>query len=284
MSGRRRRRRAEPTDDWQQLELLSGWPEQVRYELLRPIVLFDVPPAERARETGAASERMLQRRAARFETEGMESLFDAPAVKRRRLPPSLRRLIVDLKAEHPALSLGEVANVCYVRSGRRPSKHTVKRVLEEEPRPLRMVRRFDPYHETEDPRERRLAVVRLHSEGWAPRASWRRSRAPGSSRAPTRSRSPGCSTCRTPNGRGLSGWTGTPSEVPGPAGGPVPLPRRPLAPTAPPPGTGSRRSPLGCPRRGLARSRSCRTTPRRQGRAPRRPPPRGSRSASAACP
>lgn len=170
MSGGRRRRRAESTDDWKQLELLVGWPEQARYELIRPIVLFDVPPAERARETGVASERTLYRRAARFEAEGMESLFDAPAAKRRRLPPSLRRLIVDLKAEHPALSLGEIANVCYVCSGRRPSKSTVKRVLREEPTPLRILRRFEPYHEIGDPEERRAAVVALHSEGWAPRS------------------------------------------------------------------------------------------------------------------
>ena len=82
----------------------------------------------------------------------------------------MRRLIVELKAEHPALSIGEIGNVCYVRSGRRPSEHTVKRVLQEERLPLRMVRRFDPYHEIEDPKERRLAVVRLHAERWAPRS------------------------------------------------------------------------------------------------------------------
>jgi len=40
----------------------------------------------------------------------------------------------------------------------------VKRILEEEPTPLKMVRRFDPYHEIEEPMERRKAVVRLHSE------------------------------------------------------------------------------------------------------------------------
>ena len=170
MSGRRRIGRAETTDDWEQLKLLATWPEQARYELIRPIMLFDLSPAQRARETGEASERTLYRRAARFDAEGMESLFDAPAVKRRRLPPSLRRLIVDLKAEHPALSLGEIANVCYIRSGRRPSKSTVKRVLREEPTPLRILRRFEPYHEIGDPKERRAAVVALHSEGWAPRS------------------------------------------------------------------------------------------------------------------
>src|SRR5215204_4011353 len=107
----------------------------------------------------------------RFETEGMESLFDSEMVRHRKLPPTIRRLIVDLKAEHPRLSLGEIASICYVGFGRRPSKHnTVKRILEEESMPLKMARRFDPYHEIEEPMERRMAVVRLHSEGWAPKS------------------------------------------------------------------------------------------------------------------
>jgi putative transposase len=161
----RRRRRVEPTDHWQQLELLCTWPEQARYEEIRPLALFGSSASERAGQVGT-SERTLYRRADRFETEGMESLFDSGAAKRRKLPPSIRRLIVDLKAEHPPMGLGEIANVCYVAFGRRPSKHTVKRVIEEEPTPLRMVRRYLPYREISEPRERRLAVVRLHAEGW----------------------------------------------------------------------------------------------------------------------
>jgi hypothetical protein len=42
-------RRVEPTDDWKQLKLLFGWPEQVRYEELRPLVLFGSSVAERHR-------------------------------------------------------------------------------------------------------------------------------------------------------------------------------------------------------------------------------------------
>ena len=165
MSGRRRRQRVEPTDDWEQLALLCGWPEQTRYEEIRPLVLFGGSVVERASET-KTSERTLYRRTDRFESEGMESLFDAEKAKRRALPPRIRRMIVDLKAEHPPMGLGEIANVCYAYSGRKPSKHTVKRVLTEEPTPLRMVRRFDPYREIPEPRERRLAVVALHAEGW----------------------------------------------------------------------------------------------------------------------
>ena len=165
MSGRRRRTRAEPTDDWEQLVLLCGWPEQVRYEEVRPLVLFGGSVAERASEI-EIPERTLYRRTGRFQAEGMASLFDAEKPKRRALPPRLRRMIVDLKAEHPPMGSGEIANVCYAYSGRRPSKHTVKRVISEEPTPLKMVRRFDPYHEIPRARERRLAVVRLHAEGW----------------------------------------------------------------------------------------------------------------------
>ena len=110
MSGRRRCR-VEPTDDWEQLQLLCKWPEQVRYE-----------------ETGT-SERTLYRRVDRFEAEGMESLFGSEPAKHRRLPPALRRLIVDLKAEYPPFSLNEIAKICYARFGMTPSRHTVKKVL-----------------------------------------------------------------------------------------------------------------------------------------------------------
>src|SRR5215218_5267560 len=95
------RQRVQPTHEWELLLPLFEWPEQARYEEIRPLVLFDVPVAERAAEVGL-SESTLYRRVDRFAEEGMESLFDAPTAKRRRLPLAVGRLIVDLKAEHPA--------------------------------------------------------------------------------------------------------------------------------------------------------------------------------------
>src|SRR5215203_5371981 len=127
-------------------------------------------PDLRARGGGggrAASERTLQRRVLRFEAEGMESLFGSEHARRKKLPPAMRRLVVDLKAEYPAFNPNEIANACYVRFGRRPARKTVKRVLAEEPIPLRFVRRFPPYHEMGEPAERRRAVVVLHAEGWS---------------------------------------------------------------------------------------------------------------------
>jgi putative transposase len=164
-----RRRRVEPTDQWEQIELPCGWPEQRDYELIRPLVLFGDPADGRSRETGASSGRTLRRRAARFEAEGMESLFDSEAARRRRLPPGVRRLVVDLKAEYPAFNPNEISRICYVRFGRRPACKTVKRVLTEEPVPLRFVRRFPPYHEIPRRREARAAVA-LHADGWSAKA------------------------------------------------------------------------------------------------------------------
>ena len=170
MTSRPRRRRVEPTDGWEQIELLCGWPEQRDYELIRPLVLFGAPADKRSQETGVSSGRTLRRRAARFDAEGVDSLFDSEAGRRRRLPPAMMRLIVDLKAEHPALNPNEIARVCYVRFGRRPARKTVKRVLAEEPIPLRFVRRFPPYHEIPERRGGRAAVVALHADGWSAKA------------------------------------------------------------------------------------------------------------------
>jgi len=163
--GRRKRRRVEPTDDWEQLELLCVWDEQREYERIRPLVLFGEPVPDRATETGT-SERTLYRGIAGFEEGGMRSLFGSEPAKGRVLPASLRRLIVDLKAEHPALNLNEIARICYVRTGRRPHLATVRSVLKEEPLPIKAFRRFETYHEISEARERRRAVVALHYEGW----------------------------------------------------------------------------------------------------------------------
>jgi putative transposase len=154
------------TDDWQQLELLVRSPEQRVYELIRPIVLFGCPPAARARETGAP-QRTLYRQADAFARDGMASLFPPPRpAKHHALPEDLRRAIRALKAEHPPLNLREIATICDLRFGRSLSHHTVKRILAEAPVAPAATRRFPPYQPIADPVERRLAIIRLHSEGW----------------------------------------------------------------------------------------------------------------------
>jgi putative transposase len=167
---RSKRVRRERTHDWQQIEQYTLWPEQQAYELLRPIVLFGETAAERAKETGA-SERTLQHKADQFDHHGMASLFPkehAPSPdKARSLPPDMRQLIVDLKAEHPGFRPNEIATICFLRFGRRPSPHSVQRVLADGPKPRVTARRYPAYAQIPDGYQRRRAIIDLHAEGWS---------------------------------------------------------------------------------------------------------------------
>ena len=118
-----------------------------------------------AQQTGTA-ERTHYRTVQRFAEHGMASLFttprEAPCL---RLPDAIRAAIVALKAEHPPLHLREIATICYVQFGRRLSHHTVRRVLAETPQAT-VPRRYPPFHAIPDPVTRRIAIIRLHAEGW----------------------------------------------------------------------------------------------------------------------
>lgn len=167
----KKRPRRERTDDWQKIQQYTLWPEQKVYELLRPVVLFNESATERARETGAV-ERSVRRKAGQFEEYGMASLFEQVSKENaedrsRSLPPDMRQLIVDLKAEHPDFRPNEMATICFLRFGRRPSSHTIQRVLADGPRPSIATRRFSPYAQIAEPFERRKVVVMLHAEGWS---------------------------------------------------------------------------------------------------------------------
>lgn len=99
MSGRQQ---VGAADDWVELKLRLKWPEQVEYERIRPPLVFDGSVAERARQTGTM-ETTLRRRIAGFGSEGMRSsLFETEQAEyRSTLDPEIRRLILDLKTEHP---------------------------------------------------------------------------------------------------------------------------------------------------------------------------------------
>jgi putative transposase len=166
--GAPKRVRSDPTDDWQQLRLRVRFPEQEAYELLRPIVLFGQTAAERAQATGV-SDRTLDRRADRFDAEGMITLFPNPARgddDRRRVPADLRHRILTLKAEYPPFRSHEIAAICRRRDDCRVSHKTVQRILAEGPLPSLPERRYPPYAQIPDGVRRRLAVVHLYFEGW----------------------------------------------------------------------------------------------------------------------
>jgi transposase len=79
----------------------------------------------------------------------------------------MRQVIVDLKAEHPAFRPHEIATICYLRFGRKPSHQSVQKVLADGPKPTISRRRFPPYGQIADGDQRRRIVVELHAEGWS---------------------------------------------------------------------------------------------------------------------
>src|SRR6266568_1199093 len=136
-----------------------------------PILLFGETAGERAKETGAA-QRTLSRKADDFEHHGMLSLFSSEkpgegVETARSLPPDMRQLTVDLHAELPTMSWRERAAICYIRYGRKPSHHSVQRVIADGPPPSLKARRYQPWDAIPDPAERKLAVIRLHADGWS---------------------------------------------------------------------------------------------------------------------
>ena len=108
------------------------WPEQEEYEKLGQPVLFGGSIAVRAAEVGG-SESTLRRNIEGFRTEAMDSLYSSEKARRKQLPPVIRRLIVDLKAEYPPFNTNEIANIVHACFGRTPDVRSVKRVLDEEP-------------------------------------------------------------------------------------------------------------------------------------------------------
>lgn len=145
------RERRERTDKYHLILQWCRTPEQRLYEGIRPIILFGVPPAERAQETGVA-ESTLRRAASAFDTHGMISLFRPTKAQRedhhRSLPVPMRQLIVDLKTEYPDFTLGEIATICAIQfDGRRPGHHMIKATLADGPPPSRTTRQFPRYEE-----------------------------------------------------------------------------------------------------------------------------------------
>jgi len=170
MPGPKRVRR-ERTDKWANIQQWTLWPEQELYEQLRPILLFGETAGQRAKEINAA-QRTLSRKADEFERSGMRSLFSSEEPREQGetpkiLPSEMRQLIVDVHAELPSMSWREIAEICYIRYGRKPSHHSVKHIATSGPSQSLTTRRYQPWHLIPEPAERKLAVIRLHSEGWS---------------------------------------------------------------------------------------------------------------------
>lgn len=152
---------------WQQLQMQITCPKQYLYELIRPIVLTEESVADRANET-AVPDHIITYHLDHFRANGLPGLVAAPTPLQRaaRFPEKLVAFVLALKAEHPPLNAHELATMCFIKHGRRPSIKTIRRVLAHHPLPQLTTRRFPPFHDNPDPVQRRRAILVLSADGW----------------------------------------------------------------------------------------------------------------------
>jgi putative transposase len=167
---KQRYQRQDPTHDWQQIRPRLKDPAQITYEIIRPVILWGETPQERAAETGMPM-RTIYYKSNLFDQAGMASLVPpnpppvVPKRDKRTLPPDIRQEIVNLHAEYPTFRPHELAIICFVKFGRKPSPQTIKLILATGPKPTRS-RRFPHFSEITEAFERRRTILQLHAEGW----------------------------------------------------------------------------------------------------------------------
>ena len=158
-----------PTEEFTQLRLHFTDPIQHDYEVIRPVVLFAQPIADRSNETDI-KRTTVGEKARRFVTGGMWGLLDRRkgplGRKGHQYPEAIARNILYLKQLYPPIHYREIARILGRKFGYKTNHHTVKRFLERHPIPVQLEFPLDAFHDYESAYEARWTVVRLFYEGW----------------------------------------------------------------------------------------------------------------------
>ncbi|HEY7341694.1 MAG TPA: DDE-type integrase/transposase/recombinase [Ktedonobacterales bacterium] len=167
--GTRVKRKRTPSPEWQAFQATLLHPDQVAYEVIRPVVTLGQDLTSRAAEVGLAP-RTLARKVEQFVQFSIPGLVASSTRKpddKRLLPPSIRDYILQLKAEHALLTPREIATIVEVRFDRSIGHHTIERVAARGPLPKLSRHRFPFYRQLRTTPARREAILRLHLEGWS---------------------------------------------------------------------------------------------------------------------
>src|SRR6266849_1329123 len=147
-------------------------PTQYRYELIRPLVLFqDRTATQRAQETGTHPDTVgtLKRR---FDAQGMlglvpETLEVVPAGRRRRVPTEVVHELQRLKGLYEGFGSRELARIIFHTLARRIHHHTVQQLWQElPPASLQQLPLLD-YHSYAERSQARMEVIELYAQGWS---------------------------------------------------------------------------------------------------------------------
>lgn len=161
-----------PLPDADEPQLPFNDPTQYRYELIRPLVLFqDRTATQRAQETDTHPDTVgtLKRR---FEAQGMLGLFPAsltviPAGRRRRVPDEVVEELQRLKGLYEGFGYRELARIIFHTLARRIHHHTVKQLWQELPPASPQQLPLLDYHSYAERSQARMEVIELYAQGWS---------------------------------------------------------------------------------------------------------------------
>ena len=147
-------------------------PTQQRYELIRPLVLFqDRTATKRAQETGTHPETV-GRLKRRFEQQGMLGLLPhtvkvIPVRRRRRVPDAVVHELQRLKGLYDGFGYRELVRIIFPRLEYRIDHKTVQQLWESlSPTSPRQLPLLD-YHSYPERSQARFEVLQLYFQGWS---------------------------------------------------------------------------------------------------------------------
>ena len=161
----------EAASDFAPLELRFVDQIQWRYELIRPLVLFEDRPArQRAHDTHTHPEtvRKLRRR---FQHQGMLGLLlDDVEVVPKEKPPRVSEAVVEeiarLKALYAGFHARELTRIIFYKLGERIDHKTAQRLWQQSPVISQEALPLEDYHTQPDRYQARLQVIKLYAQGW----------------------------------------------------------------------------------------------------------------------
>ena len=157
----------EAASDFAQLQLRFVDQLQWRYELIRPLVLFeDRPATHRAEETHLHPDTV-RRFTRRFQQQGMLGLFpDTVDVVRpsrgRQVPDAVLQEMARLKGLYDGFQYRELARIIHCQCHYQIDDKTVKKLWQQSPVPVQRALPFEDYHSPPNRYDARLQVITLY--------------------------------------------------------------------------------------------------------------------------
>lgn len=166
----------EAAGEFAQLRLRFVDQVQWRYELIRPLVLFEAHPTpqaairQRAQDTATHPETV-RKFTRRFEQQGLLGLVPddmavVPKDKATRVPEAVIEEIARLKALYDGFQYQELARIIFCKLGYRLTDKTAKKLWQHSPPASQGELPLGDYHSHPNRYQARLQVIKLYAQGW----------------------------------------------------------------------------------------------------------------------